>query len=218
VGVAARALVLCAVVARAYLEEGASDPHTEELRQQIRGWLEQLELGDALTAAERRQLERPVGRLSQREQVDASWLCEGLAVLAFALGQGELPLPDAHVDPRQVAESLGFLRATPLRTVPTVRPEAELALAEARLNLVRDRLAAFAREPVAVDLEALARGADLGPLVLAGLPLQQGDLRVDGHPLVESPEERWRELLAAAEERARCMAWIRGTGPLYAAG
>lgn len=215
--IAARALLLSAVVARAYLEEGAADPHTEQLRGQIRTWLAELDLLPTATAAEQRQLERPVGRLSSREQVDASWLCEGLAVLAWALGRNELPEPDAHVDPRQVAGSLGFLEpsAGALLALPTLRPDEELALALARCTLIRERLAAFAQRPEALDLEALAQGAQLGPLVLAGVPLHGGDLRIDGAPLVQAHAERVAEVTSAAIERLRALAWLRGEGPLY---
>jgi len=217
--IAARALALCAVVARAYLEEAAPDAHTEQLRKEIRGFIRELDCEDALRDAERKLLDRPVGRLSQREQVDASWLCEGLAVLAWTLGRFELPLPDDHVDPKQVVDALEFMRdaASSLRTVPTVRPPQELALAQARLTLVRDRLRAFATARGRVDLEALARGAELGELVLAGVPLADGDLRIDGRPLVECPEERWREVLDAAEERCRSIGWICG-GEAYGYG
>jgi len=218
--IAARALAICAVVARAYLEEASADAHTEQLRKEIRGFVRELDCEDALREGERKLLDRPVGRLSQREQVDASWLCEGLAVLGWTLGRFELPLPDDHVDPKQVVDSLGFMRdeaAGSLRTVPTVRPPHELGLAQARLTLVRDRLRAFATEPGRVDLEALARGAELGELVLAGVPLAEGDLRIDGRPLNECPEERWREVLDAAEERCRAIAWICG-GETYGFG
>lgn len=214
---AARALVLCAVVARAYLEEGAGDPHTEQLRQQILGWLRGLGLDDAPSERERKLLDRPVGRLGQKEQVDASWLSEGLALLAWALGRWDFPQPDAQLDPRRVAESLGFLRegAGSLLALPTVRPEEELAIAEARLTLVAERLHAFTQNRVAVDLHALAQGASLGPLVLSGLELIDGDLRVDGGPLARAPDERWQEMLDAAVERARAMAWARGNAPHY---
>jgi hypothetical protein len=181
---AGRALVLCAVVARAYLEEGADDPHTEQLRGQIRGWLGELGLHDACSERERKLLERPVGRLGQREQIDASWLSEGLAVLAWALGRYDFPQPDAQLDPRRVAEALGFLResAGALLAVPTVRPEEELAVAEARLVLVAQRLTAFASDRSHLDLAALAKGA----------------------------------VLDAAGERAKAIAWVRGSGPEYA--
>lgn len=214
---AARALVLCAVVARAYLEEGAGDAHTEQLRQQILGWLAQLELLDAPSAREKKLLERPVGRLGQREQVDASWLSEGLAVLAWALGRGDFPQLDDHVDPRRVADSLGFLHeaAGALLALPTVRPEQELAIAEARLTLVAERLHAFSQDRARLDLPAMAAGSALGPLVLEGLPLVEGDLRVDGRALSEAPEARWRELLDASVERARAIAWVRGNADLY---
>ena len=215
--IAARALVLSAVVARAYLEEGAGDPHTEQLRAQILAWLSELDLSGAATAAEQKQLQRPVGRLAPREQVDASWLCEGLAVLAWGLGRAELPDADAHVDPRHVASSLGFLEASAgaLLALPTLRPDEELALALARLTLIRERLAAFAQRPESIDLCALAEGAALGPLVLAGVPLQEGDLRIDGKPLAQASAERVAEVTSSAIERSRALAWVRGEGPLY---
>jgi hypothetical protein len=158
-----------------------------------------------------------VGRLSQREQVDASWLCEGLAVLAWSLGRAELPDPDAHVDPRQAAASLSFLEvgAGSLLALPTLRPDEELALALARLTLIRERLAAFAQDPRSIDLGALAQGAALGPLLLSGVPLQDGDLRLDGAPLARASLERVAEVTSSAIERLRALAWVRGEGPLY---
>ncbi|MBS2027995.1 MAG: DUF4272 domain-containing protein [Deltaproteobacteria bacterium] len=218
--IAARALTLCAVIARAYLEEAAHDPHTEQLRKQMLAWLQQLDLMDELTQAERKLMERPVGRLSQREQADASWLCEGLSVLAWALGRFELPLPDSEIDPRRVVESLGFLTdgAQALLTLPLLRPEEELATAEARLVLVRERLVAFSQTREPVSLELLAKGAELGPLVLSGVPLADGDLRIDGKPLAQCEEDRWNEALDAATERARSISWLCGSGERYSLG
>jgi len=215
--IAARALTLCAVIARAYLEEAATDAHTEQLRKEMLAWLKGLDLMDELTQLERKLMDRPVGRLSPREQADASWLCEGLAVLAWALGRFELPHPDSEIDPRRVVESLGFLTdgAQALLTLPLLRPEDELATAEARLVLVRERLIAFSQTHEPVSLEALAQGAALGPLVLAGLPLANGDLRIDDKPLAQSDEDRWREALDAATERARSVSWLCGGGDRY---
>ena len=183
-------------------------------------WLQGLDLMDELTQVERKLMDRPVGRLSQREQADASWLCEGLSVLAWALGRFELPLPDSDIDPRRVVESLGFLTdgAQALLTLPLLRPEEELATAEARLVLVRERLNAFSQTREPVSLEALAKGAELGPMVLAGVPLADGDLRIDGKPLAQTDEDRWSEALDAATERARSIAWLCGGGDRYGLG
>jgi hypothetical protein len=204
------------VVARSYLEEAGADPHAEGLRRQILGWLGELDLLDALEAGERAALERPVGRLGERSQVDASWLSEGLAVWSWALGKTDWLSPEEDAEPKRVADALGFLRpeASALLSLPTLRPPEELEVAAARLELLHARLVAFAEKRVAVNLEAMASASELGPLVLTGLPLEGGDLRLGGRALAVVPEEEWRHALALAEERVRAGRWLVG-GPVY---
>lgn len=215
--VAERALALCAVVARAYLDEGGGDAHTEPLRAQMNTWLAELGLSRALLPRERSALDRPSGRLAAREQIEASWLCEGLAVLGFALGRMALPAPDAELDPRKLGEAFGFLdpRAHALLASPTLRAVEELALSEARLHLVCDRLLAFERSGAAIDLLALAAETELGRWVLEGIPLVDGDLRVGEVAVAQADPARVADARAAAVERVRAMSWILGRGPLY---
>ena len=215
--VAERALALCAVVARAYLDEGGGDAHTEPLRAQLGTWLAELGVSHALLPRERSALERPTGRLAPREQVDASWLCEGLAVLGFSLGRLDLPAPDDALSPRRVGEAFHFLdpRAQGLLASPALRPPEELALAEARLHLAWDRLRAFEQTGAAVDLNALAAGTELGRWVLEGVPLHGGDLRMGDRALGDAEPARVAEARAAAAERVRAMQWILGKGPVY---
>jgi hypothetical protein len=217
--IAERALTLCAVVARAYLDEGEDD-HAEELRGQIQAWLVNLKLDGALYPREGALLAMPLSLLARSDQVDASWLSEGLAVFAWALSRAGWPSLDAEVDVRSLADALHFLHpeAAEVLAQPQLRAPEELVLASARLELVHARLEAFARQRTAVNLEALAAQDPLGPLVLEEIPLLEGDLRLGDRPLARADESEWQRALSLAKERHRAVLWLTGAGANYGLG
>jgi hypothetical protein len=121
--VARRALILSAVVCRGSIDRGPRDAEIDGLPARITKWLENARLTDHVEPWEAEVLSAPLGELDEQSVYRATWAVEGLAVLAWALRQGDLPRHDQAVNSFDVAESVGFLcddavefmNSTPLR-------------------------------------------------------------------------------------------------------
>jgi len=97
--VAERALILSALTCRGFIEKGGNDPDAQSLQRRIIDWLQRLALYDRLEPLEAKIINAPLGTLLQSTANQMTWTAEGLAVLAWATGHGELPRHDAQVDP-----------------------------------------------------------------------------------------------------------------------
>ena len=106
----ARALVLSAVVARGFLEQDAGNREAEALRLRIGSWLTYIGASTEAEPQEHALLQAPLGTLLPQQAGQASWHSEGLAVLAWGLGLYDLPRYDQFVDPKAVADAVGYLR------------------------------------------------------------------------------------------------------------
>src|SRR5690349_17089946 len=107
--VAHRALVLAAVAFRGFLEDGVGDPRAEKFRADIWNWLVRLKVDREFEPAERQVFHSPLGSLTPQERANATWRSEGLAILAWALQLCELPQHDQQVNPKELADKLGWL-------------------------------------------------------------------------------------------------------------
>jgi tetratricopeptide (TPR) repeat protein len=104
--VAARALVLAAIVYRESLEW---DPGAEPYRRKLLDWTDALDLGAELERGERSFLHTPIGHADRQIVVNALWRAEGLGVLAWALHRLEaVPPYDKLMNIGKVVASLGF--------------------------------------------------------------------------------------------------------------
>src|SRR5579884_2817539 len=84
--VARRALALTAITARAILEQDTASPEASETYQDLLTWVRDIGIDDEFEPDEWEVLQRPLGRLDQGGQINATWRLEGLVVLAWALG------------------------------------------------------------------------------------------------------------------------------------
>ena len=80
--VAARALVMSAVVCRGFIETDAGEAEAEALRVRVVEWLGRIGVTDEAEPRELAMLNAPLGTLAPQQAIDAGWLSEGLAVLA----------------------------------------------------------------------------------------------------------------------------------------
>lgn len=217
--VAARAAVLSAVVARAFIDDSGDNPQAVRMYHHIRDWLTGLEIDEEIETAEAEQLLAPLGGLSEKRRTDASWLSEGLVVLGWALGRCELPPHDRQVDPTEISFQLGFLTDEARRIIAShkLRSSAEIDTLAEKLFALHWRMATFARTQARMDFAAFARGegSDLGPLDLGDTPLVGGDLAIKGRPLFLADEADWRVVQNIAVERHRAANWLLGYAPLY---
>lgn len=215
--VARRALTLAAVVCRSGIESDAGNADAEGFRAEVLDWALYLGLEDEIEPDEMTLLRTPLGKLTERQIIDASWRVEGLAVLGWALGCYDLPPYDMRADGPTIGFELGF-NEEPETTVlsdPELLPREELSALADQLFSLHWRLRQYSLDGAAMDFADVARRAWFGPLSLDGLRLCEGDLELRGVPLFRAPEELWREALSIAQERQLAVNWLEGQDPIY---
>ncbi len=216
--VAARALVLAAVSARGDLER----QHDRTAGHLPLAWLKGVGGARALEAPERTFLKSTAGRPEEKVSAAASWRREGLAVLAWALKQFELPGYDAPVAPSDAAHrSVGFQDpqiARELIARGELRPRAEVDRLAAQLTVVSWRLQQFAMMPGPMDMVAfLRRFSTFADTWLEGLRIVDGDLAIGAQPLAQVPAEAVQLCRGITIERQIAAYWLQGDAPIYSA-
>jgi hypothetical protein len=209
--VARRALGLTAVTARAFLEQDAKETESAETYQELLTWINDLGIGDEFEPEESAVLQRPLGRLDSRPQINSVWRLEGLVVLAWALGRFEIPPHDQLVDASALWRSFGMLDAKvglALLANPALRPGEEIAALRNRLFAVHWRLRNFKIKPAVMDFAEFARTCWFGPLDLSGLPLVDGDLGLKGQRIDRADEDDFSTAHSAAQERHQAANWL----------
>lgn len=215
--VARRALALAAVVCRSGIEPEAGHPEVEAFRADLLAWLAESGVMGELEPAERALLETPVGALTQRQWMDASWRGEGLVVLAWALGRCDLPPYDEPADSPGVAHALGFLEASAAErsSNATLRAGEEIDRIAELLFAAHWRLRQFSLAGEPMDFVTFAQTAWFGPLETEGLRFVAGDLAIGSRPLGAAAEESWREVMSIVRERQQAANWLTGQDPVY---
>jgi hypothetical protein len=215
--VARRALVLAAVCCRSAIEDDADNAEAETFRREVLAWLHDVSASDEAEPEELALLSVPLGTLNERQVIDGSWRGEGLGVLAWALGRYELSSYQQTISPPDAADAIGFLtsEATELIESARLRDPEELEVLADRLFALHWRLRQFSIRPEHMDFISFARTAYFGPLDVEGLELVRDDLAIDGRPLMDVGETRWRECLSIARERQQAANWLCGQETLY---
>ena len=215
--VARRALVLAAVVCRGGVEGDAGNDDAESFRDGIIEWATSVGLVGEFEPAELALPRTPLGQLTERQRVDASWRVEGLAVLGWALQRCELPPYDIQADGPAVGLALGFNepRRETVLADPRLRPRDELTSLANHLFSLHWRLRQYSLDGAAIDFADVARRAWFGPLPIDRVRLREGDLELRGVPLFRAPEALWREAMSIARERQQAANWLEGQDPIY---
>jgi hypothetical protein len=163
--VAARALVLAAASCRGLIEKDAHDHGAEELRLKVVGWLGRVGAAEELETNEAALLATPLGKLDRKATVSATWLSEGMVVLAWALYCADLPPVHTECNAIEVANAMGFLEDreyTALQS-PRLRDSAEIeSWAETYLTL-HWRLRQFSQTPERIDFVKYVSACTWGP-------------------------------------------------------
>lgn len=211
--VARRAIALSVVSCRGTIEGEHADPKgTADLAKRSRDWLIAVGCEGELSDWERRLLDTPFGGLSERDQINASWLSEAVAVLAWALGKFELPGYEDQCDPAGAANSLGFLQ--PTKETVLDRPELREAAALREYNEfiynLHWRLRNFSLNRRGYDFESLAEKAWGKPVLRYGLMIAERDLCINGAPISRADEGDWRRAVSITQERHRASNWLIG--------
>ncbi|HJZ92023.1 MAG TPA: DUF4272 domain-containing protein [Gemmataceae bacterium] len=221
--VAARALVLAAVVGRASVEMNLRDTHSESsgpVSDQVLARLKRLGLTSELEPEERAFLSAPLGRVDPVLVTNAAWRGEGLAVLAWALNRLALPPYDEPAFPPDRAQkSVGFENpdvARELLTSATLRPPAEIERYATTTTVVSWRCRTFRMYPGPWDLIGYLRSQpSFKETWLEGLRVVDGDLAVGSQPIASAPAERVQACERIAVERQTAAYWLEGDGAVY---
>ncbi len=215
--VAARALVLAAVCCRALIEKDAHDPGAEQLRQNVREWLDRIGVAGELEESEASLISTPLGQLAERDAIQAGWLSEGMVVLAWALGYASLPPVHEPCEPSDIANAMGFLddrENTPLAR-PRLRSTSEIEQKANTYLTLHWRLVEQDDHPGRMDFVSYVAKCDWAALRIDELEILDGDLAIKGVPIDQVDYAEFRQALSIAQERQRAFDWLLGFDPLY---
>lgn len=215
--IAARAMVLSAVVCRAFIEKDADKPKAEKLREDVVEWLTTIGVAEEMEPSEAVLLLTPLGELSRPCVIDASWKAEGMVVLAWVLGRASLPVFYAQCEPSEVANAMGFLagRESTVLKQPRLRPSSEVSVTEETYLTLHWRLRQFSIDSKPIDFAAYVASCNWGPLRLDQVNLCEGDLAIDGVRIDRLPYAVFRQTLSIVQERHRAFNWLIGWDPVY---
>ncbi|MCI0463491.1 MAG: DUF4272 domain-containing protein [Gemmataceae bacterium] len=208
--VARRALALTAVTARAILEQDTKNPEAAGTYQDLLAWVKDIGI-DEFEPDEWEVLQRPLGRLDQRGQINSTWRLEGLVVLAWALGRFDIPPHDQFVSLNPLWRSLGLLDADAAKALlasPTLRAREEIGTLRNRLFALHWRLRNYYANPGVMDFAEFARTCWFGPLDITGLPLVEGDLGLRGERIDRAPKDVFASAHSASQERHQAVNWL----------
>lgn len=215
--VALRALVLAAVSCRGLIEEDSPNPRAESLRKKVREWLEQIGAIEEVEAREGRLLATRLGELSSVEELDASWVSEGAAVLAWALERAELPSFHEPFRPADVARCLGFLepRDATAAFEPSLREPEEIEWLANHYLTVHWRLRQFGLDGEPMDFRAMIDQCSWGPLTADGLSFLEADLAIGSLPIAKQDPDVLHAVRSIVQERHQALNWLLGEEALY---
>jgi hypothetical protein len=220
--VAARCIVLAALIRRLSIESLASDRNTDGLSGEafdLHAWLQTENLWDSLGVAEVAFLDRPVGHLNDDEMASVAWQAEGLGSLGWGLGLAELlRLGDLS----QVEAILRLVPSPWDATAPWIakaalRPEPDIARERDRAELVEWRVSVETPRRLATGQERTEYDDAIADVTseaaAAGFAAtESGDVLLAGSPIVSLHDESLEMLAALAEERLRALNWLCGFG------
>jgi len=209
-----RALVMAATVHRAFSEQR---PNAAEECHAVKLWLARLNLLDELESQEQELLDIPLGQLEERRTVKATWQCEGLAVLAWALNRFELPFYEEQVRPEQLLSPVYFLKdeALQLLSASQLRSTKEFYQLDDVVYPLHWRLVEYALRPRYMVFNDFAKKTWSGLMPNKKVRMLNGDLAIGGHAISEAPQADFIRMLSIVHERHRALNWLFGHDVIY---
>jgi len=222
--VAARTLVLAAVVYRSCIEQRADGQQGrregfEPFRRGLLDWIDSLGLSGELDQLEREFLEARPGRVKEQTIINGLWRREGLGVLAWALNRYDLPAYDQCVDLPAVADNLAFLDsgcAGRFLGSAALRPSSDISWLSSCASIVHWRLRQFSLAPGPMDYQEYLRQHPLFKGIgLSGVRFIDGDLAIGDKPVAAADADEFQNCLSIAMERAQAVYWLQGDAAVY---
>jgi hypothetical protein len=213
-----RAWALASIAERGFIESGAR-PNADGALARLRAWIDVSGTRTELEPEERALVDAAFGYLHRQQVVDATWRCEGVAVLAWALGLADVPPHDEQADMEVLAAAIGFAPVAPDAATPEpkLRRADELERAERRLLAIHWRLRELQVSPGPIDFVRFSQEAWFGDFDLFGIAVAERDLAVGGTPIARADDDLVRITSSIAGERHHAIAWVMGDDPLYSA-
>jgi len=200
------------------LTDGDESPKAQKMADRILEFTLEAGLAASFDAGEMGMLQAPAGSWSPAERNQARWLAQGIAVLAWTLGQAELPASGVRCQAAPVSLALGLFRpgmreqigAWEMRGLEEILPWA------AHYFALNWRLHQYLAKPEKFDFAGLLRDPKWQRSVRDGIELADGDLTIDGRPLQQVGQERLYEVFAIVRERCKAFRWLTGYDKSYA--
>ena len=216
--VARRSLVLAATVCRGHLDSAPADPEARSLHARLTEWVSSVGIEDEMEPPEEAILRASLGELTPQQCFDATWAVEGLAVLAWALGQSSLPKHDEKADPYEVTDAVGFLAddAAEFATTASLRSKNELEACRELLYAIHCRLREMARKGHRIDFDKWIEPEWLALLKIDEPRLViEDDLAIHDQPLSRIDKHTLWLCESIIRERHRAAIWLIGEHPAY---
>lgn len=222
--VARRALALVALLTRTQLEHGVQADKARmagwrRIHRELTGWMKKEQIREALSAAERELLDRPLGEWTNDDIFECVWRSEALTALLWALGMLDwMPAQGKRVDEAVINPYIPALRpvapwleSAHLRgpdQLRAARRTAEFWLWRARTDLSRrqgKRLSLGDTYEAVVSRAVSAARAE----GLVGEPVH-GDVDVDGTAFCDLGDAEFANAYSVALHRLCALNWVCG--------
>jgi hypothetical protein len=216
--VAFRSLVLLSVGVRAYIEKSIEEPNAIEYYEYLLDWVESLGIQNEFEANEWKILHQPLGAIAENDLIAAVWRLEGVCILAWALGQYELPLYDELCDFNKILLPLGYLDIQVAKTLLTSASLKSQKLIEElcyRLHVFHWRMRNFYVNYNAIDFIKILNKIGREKLDIASMPIIEGDLMLCGERIDRVPNDIRESILSSAKERHQAAIWLLKGPELY---
>lgn len=193
--------------------DGEKNPKAAELAAKIPNLFKQNWIrGLSIEAVEQRFVDTPFGSLSVGQRTEASWLVEGMVVLAWAVGMADLPPFYSKVNGAKVSAALGIFRPDPDERIrkAALRDENEILMGARACDAVLWRLSQYLLDPIPMEFYKRLMDSEGRHLTIDGLEFLDGDLAVEGKPLSAVPINDLREIGSITYDRNRRFRWLLG--------
>lgn len=167
--------------------------------------------GLTMDPAERRFIDAPFGKIPQSQRIEASWLIENMAVLAWAEKVAELPPYYRKVDGAAVSRALGAFQTGHADKIAeaTFRDPSEIVAGAQTYAALYWRLTTFRKDGAAVDFAAKLTAPE-GHLRVNGLEFIDRDLAIEGKRLQEMSQEEIRIISGIVHQRYQEFRFLLG--------
>lgn len=167
--------------------------------------------GLTLDPPEQRFIDAPFGRIPQSQRIEASWLIENMAVLAWAVKVADLPPYYQKVEGAAVSRALGAFQPGHAEKIAeaTLRDPAEIVAGAQVYAALYWRLTTYRKDHAAVDFQAKLTAPE-GHLLVDGLEFIDRDLAIEGKPLKEMTEEEVQNVSGIVHQRYQEFRFLLG--------